>query len=56
MNTGVNVGDIIFQLFAIGVPVFFIVILYLFWRSLKKKKDQLDRIEEKLDSLQKKNE
>ncbi|MGM0879152.1 MAG: DUF4083 domain-containing protein [Bacillota bacterium] len=55
MNAGVNVGDIIFQLFALGVPIFFIVILFLFWRSLKKKKEQLNRIEEKLDSLQKKN-
>lgn len=40
MNAGVNVGDIIFQLFALGVPIFFIVILFLFWRSSKKKKEQ----------------
>ncbi len=55
MNTGVNVGDIIFQLFALGIPIFFIAIILLFWRSSKKKKEQLDRIEEKVDSMQKKN-
>jgi cbb3-type cytochrome oxidase subunit 3 len=55
MNGGVNVGDIIFQLFALGIPIFFIAILFLFWRSSKKKKAQLNRIEEKLDTLQKKN-
>jgi hypothetical protein len=55
MNTGVNIGDIIFQLFALGIPICFIAIILLFWRSLKKKKEQLDRIEEKLDSMQKKN-
>ncbi|MGE8082019.1 DUF4083 domain-containing protein (plasmid) [Peribacillus sp. JNUCC 23] len=55
MNSGINIGDVIFQLFALGVPIFFIVILLLFWRSSKKKKEQLDRIEEKLNSMEKKN-
>lgn len=55
MNAGFNNGDLIFQLFTLGVPIFFIAILFLFWRSSKKKKAQLNRIEEKLDSLQKKN-
>lgn len=55
MTAGVHVGDIIYQLFALGVPIFLIVILFLYWRSSKKKKEQLNRIEEKLDSLQKKN-
>ncbi|WP_235179268.1 DUF4083 domain-containing protein [Bacillus cihuensis] len=51
MNPGINIGDIIFQLFALGVPIFFIIILLLFWRSSKKKREQLNRIEEKLDSI-----
>ena len=55
MNAGINAGDIIFQLFALGVPIFFIAILLFYWRSSKKKKEQLNRIEEKLDSIQKKN-
>ena len=55
MNTsGLNVGDIIFQLFTLGVPILFIVIIVLFWRSYKRKKAQLDRIEDKLNSLEKK--
>lgn len=54
MNAGINGGDIIFQLFALGVPIFFIAIILLYWRSSKKKKEQLNRIEEKLDSIQKK--
>lgn len=54
MNTGLNVGDIIFQLFTLGVPIFFIVIILLFWRSLRRKKEQLNRIEDKLNSLEKK--
>jgi uncharacterized protein YoxC len=44
-----NIGDIIFQLFAILVPIFFIVIIVFFVRSSKKRKEQLGRIEEKLD-------
>ncbi|MGX2962103.1 DUF4083 domain-containing protein (plasmid) [Peribacillus sp. JNUCC 23] len=53
MNIGVNIGDIIFQLFFLAIPILFIAILFLFSRSSKKKKDQLDRIEKKLDSMQK---
>ena len=44
-----NIGDIIFQLFAILLPVLFIVGVVLFVRASKKRKEQLDRIEEKLD-------
>jgi hypothetical protein len=54
MNAGVNVGDIIFQLFALGVLISFIAILFLFWRSSKKRKEQLNRIEDKLDLVTKK--
>lgn len=44
-----NFGDLIFQLFALLVPIVFIVALVFFIRSSKKRKEQLDRIEEKLD-------
>jgi hypothetical protein len=54
MNTGINIGDILFQLFAIGIPIFVIGILVYFLRSSKRKKAQLDRIEQKLNSLEKK--
>ncbi|MCK2010709.1 hypothetical protein [Peribacillus sp. Aquil_B8] len=53
MIAGVNVGDIIFQLLTMGVPVFFIIILFVFWRSSKIKKEQFNRIEEKFSSMQK---
>lgn len=53
METSVNVGDILAQLFALGIPIIFIVVLFFFWRSGKKKREQLKRIEEKLDALQK---
>lgn len=51
MNAGLNVGDIIFQLFTFGSIIIFIGIFFLFLRSSKKKKEQLDRIENKLNSL-----
>lgn len=44
-----NIGDILFQLFAILVPIIFIVAIVFFIRSSKRRKEQLDRIEEKLD-------
>ena len=46
-----NIGDIIFQLFAILVHIVFIVAIIFFVRSSKKRKEQLDRIEEKLDRI-----
>ncbi|MFD1777206.1 DUF4083 family protein [Fredinandcohnia salidurans] len=44
-----NIGDIIFQLFALLIPIAIIVAIIIFVRSSKKRKEQLDRIEEKLD-------
>ncbi|MGJ7913237.1 hypothetical protein [Neobacillus sp. LXY-1] len=49
-----NIADIIFQLFVFAVPVIFIAIFFLSWRSFKMKKEQLNRIEEKLNSINKK--
>ena len=48
MSTGVNIGDLIFQLFSLAIPIILIVIFFLFWRASKQKKEQLNRIEEKL--------
>lgn len=44
-----NIGDVIFQLFALLIPIVIIVAIIFFVRSSKKRKEQLDRIEEKLD-------
>ncbi len=46
-----NIGDIIFQLISILVVIFFITMIVSFFRSSKKRKEQLDRIESKLDKL-----
>lgn len=51
VNEMINIGDILFQLFGILVLVFFIAIIVFVARSSKKRKDQLDRIEEKLDRV-----
>jgi uncharacterized protein YoxC len=45
------IGDIIYQLFTILIPIVFIVAIIFFVRSSKKRKKQLDRIEEKLDKV-----
>ncbi|MGN1386083.1 MAG: DUF4083 domain-containing protein [Bacillus sp. (in: firmicutes)] len=53
MDTSVNMGDVLFQLIALAIPILFIAIIIYFWRASKQKKAQLDRIEEKLDHIQK---
>jgi hypothetical protein len=50
MNT-INAGDIIFQLINIGFFVLFIILIVSYFRSNKKRRNQLDRIEEKLNLL-----
>jgi uncharacterized protein YoxC len=45
------IGDIIYQLFTILIPIVFIVAIIFFVRSSKKRKEQLDRIEKKLDKV-----
>lgn len=42
----VNIGDVIFQLFAILIPIAIIVVIVFFVRSSIKRKEQLNRIEE----------
>ncbi len=53
MNAGVNVGEIIFLLVGLGVPIIFIVILSLFWSSPKKRNKQSNHIDNKLTSMEK---
>ncbi|MED4524524.1 MULTISPECIES: DUF4083 family protein [Bacillus amyloliquefaciens group] len=46
-----NIGDVIFQLISfIAAAVFLFAVIYVF-RSLNKRRIQLDRIEKKLDAL-----
>lgn len=51
MNELLKIGDIIFQLFAFLIPIFFIGVIVFFVLSAKKQKEQLNRIEEKLDRI-----
>ena len=46
-----NAGDIIFQLFSIIVVVSIMFMIVSVFRSSKKRKEQLDRIESKLDKI-----
>lgn len=55
LDTGLSIIDIIMRILFLGIIPFILVILLLVWRFSKGKKEQLNRIEEKLDSLQKKN-
>jgi hypothetical protein len=41
MNSGLNIGDILFQLFAIGILLFVIGILFYFLRYSKDDKNNL---------------
>ncbi|KEF36618.1 hypothetical protein M670_04180 [Schinkia azotoformans MEV2011] len=51
-GSGINVGDIIFQLMSflilLGIPV---VLIFIFSKARRKRNNRLDRIEEKLDQL-----
>jgi len=55
LDTGLSIIDIIMRILILGIIPFLLVILLLVWYFSKGKKEQLNRIEEKLDSLQKKN-
>jgi hypothetical protein len=50
-SSTINVGDIIFQLIYFGFLVLFIILIVSYFRSNKKRRNQLDRIEEKLNLL-----
>ncbi|AOC91623.1 DUF4083 family protein [Bacillus amyloliquefaciens] len=46
-----NIGDVIFQLVSfIAAAIFLFAVIYVF-RSMKQRRQQLDRIEKKLDAL-----
>ncbi|NRD77841.1 DUF4083 family protein [Bacillus sp. BRMEA1] len=46
-----NIGDIIFQLIVFLIPIIIIIFLLGFVRSSLKRKQQLKRIEDKLDRI-----
>jgi len=53
MSSGINMGDVLVILFLIG---FFIIIAFIvvwLFRSNNKRKNQLDRVEQKIDDLNK---
>lgn len=52
-SISLNMGDILFQLISLAIPIIFIVLIIYFWRASKQKKEQLNRIEEKLNRIQK---
>lgn len=48
---GFNIGDVLFQLFSLGFIVLIIVLIVMFFRSITKRRNQLDSIEKKLDAI-----
>jgi len=50
-SSSINVGDIIFQLVNFGFLALFIILIVSYFSSNKKRRKQLDRIEEKLNIL-----
>ena len=51
MLSGFNLGDVLFQLFSLAFIVLIIVLIVSFFRSNKKRNDQLKRIEQKMDDM-----
>lgn len=49
--SGFNLGDALFQLFYLGFIVLIVALILSFFRSNKKRKNQLDRIEKKIDDV-----
>ncbi|MBD3107973.1 DUF4083 domain-containing protein [Bacillus sp. AGMB 02131] len=52
-SISLNIGDILFQLISLAIPIVFIVLIIYFWRASRQKREQLNRIEEKLEQIQK---
>ncbi|MDQ0232604.1 DUF4083 domain-containing protein [Metabacillus malikii] len=46
-----NIGDALFQLFYLAFIVLIVALIVSFFRSYKKRNNQLDRIEEKIDDV-----
>ena len=53
--SGLNSRDVLFQLFLLAFIVLIIVLIVSFFRSNKKRKDQLNRIEKKIDDMNQRN-
>ena len=53
--SGLNSGDVLFQLFSLAFIVLIIVLIVSFFRSNKKRNDQLNRIEKKIDDMNQRN-
>ncbi|MGM9987624.1 MAG: hypothetical protein ACI35O_10395 [Bacillaceae bacterium] len=51
MEWNLNIGDIVVQLIVLAIPVLVVALLVLAGQSSRRKKEQLDRIEAKLDAL-----
>ncbi|UTR10008.1 DUF4083 domain-containing protein [Evansella sp. LMS18] len=54
MVTEFNLIDIIYQVFALIIPLSIIFLIIYFVRSTKKKSEQLKKIEQKIDDLDRK--
>ncbi|WP_078596544.1 hypothetical protein [Evansella clarkii] len=54
MVTEFNLIDIIYQVFALIIPVSIIILIIYFVRSTRKKSEQLKKIEQKINDLDKK--
>ncbi|MGN7400873.1 hypothetical protein ACTHO0_13570 [Cytobacillus praedii] len=51
----INITDVVYQMFAILIPVALIIMIFFIVRSSKKRNEQLKRLEAKIDNLQKNN-
>ena len=51
MLSSFNLGDALFQLFSFAFIVLIIALIVSLFRSNKKRKNQLDRIENKIDDM-----
>ncbi|WP_237664306.1 hypothetical protein [Sutcliffiella horikoshii] len=48
----ITLGDLIFQLFAFFVPLTFIIVIIVMMRSSAKKKTQIEKLEARIDDLE----
>jgi large-conductance mechanosensitive channel len=48
----ITLGDLIFQLFAFFVPITFIFIIIMMMRSSTKKKTQIEKLEARIEDLE----
>ena len=49
--SGFNLGDALYQLFSLAFIVLIIALIVSLFRNNKKRKNQLDRIEKKIDDM-----